>query len=118
MEVKTFTVYSGTEILNRPNGWEAVPVTLDFTSVEDKVDGVKIVKAGTPLKFEQDGQHIKATKADGEAAGGILKEDVFESRPIGTALKKAYINKKRAEEHSGVTLDETVLEKLPMIVVE
>ena len=43
---------------------------------------------------------------------------MFESRPIGTALKKAYINKKRAEEHSGVTLDDTVLEKLPMIVVE
>lgn len=110
MEVKTFNVYRGTEILNRPNGWEGVPITLDFTEVSDTVDGVKIVKAGTPI-----GKDSKKAESD---AVGILLSDVFEGRPIGTILKKAYINKKRAEDHSSVTLSEDVLSKLPMIVVE
>ncbi len=110
MEVKTFNVYRGTEILNRPNGWEGVPITLDFTEVEDKVDGVKIVKAGTPI--DKDG---KKTATD---AVGILLSDVFEGRPIGTVLKKGYLNKKRVDEHAGEAIPEAVLGKLPMIVVE
>lgn len=111
MEVTRFTVYRGTEILNRPDGWEGIPITLDFTAVTDTIGGVKIVKAGTPLS--------KAGVAANTAyAAGVLISDVFESRPIGTILKKAYINKARAQEHSGVTIDATVLAALPMIVLE
>ena len=111
MEVKTFNVYRGTEILNRPNGWEGVPITLDFTEVEDKVDGVKIVKAGTPITKE-------GKKATDGTVEGILLSDVFEGRPIGTVLKKGYLNKKRINEHAGADIPADVLSKLPMIVVE
>lgn len=111
MEVTRFTVYRGTEILNRPNGWEGIPITLDFTAVTDSIDGVKVVKAGTPLSKAG----VVANTAD---AAGVLISDVFENRPIGTILKKAYINKARAQEHSGVTIDDAVLDALPMIVLE
>lgn len=109
MEVKSFTVYRGTEILNRPNGWEGIAVTLDFTDAEDTVDGVKIIKAGAPIGA--DGK----TAASG--AAGILLSDVFENRPIGTILKKAYLNKKRIEEHYGSDIS-GALGDLPMIVLE
>ena len=109
MEVKSFTVYRGTEILHRPNGWEGIAITLDFTDVVDTVDGVKIVKAGAPI-----GANGKAT-ASGSV--GILLSDVFENRPIGTILKKGYLNKKRIEEHYGSDISEA-LGDLPMIVLE
>lgn len=111
MKVKTWQVYRGTEILNRPNGWEAIPLAIDFTSVVDEIDGVKVVKAGTPISMAG----VAANSAD---AAGVLLADVFEHRPVGTILKKAYINKQRAEDHSGVTIDATVLTALPMIVLE
>lgn len=109
MEVKTFNVYRGTEILNRPDGWEGVPYTIDFTEVSDTVDGVKIVKAGTPIG--------KGGKKDESTPVGVLLSDVFEGRPIGTILKKAYINKKRVEDHYGSDIS-TMVSTLPMIVVE
>ena len=111
MKVKTFTVYRGTEILNRPNGWEGIPLAIDFAAVTDEVDGAKIVKAGTPISMAG----VAANSAD---AAGILLSDVFDTRPVGTILKKAYINKQRAEDHSGVTIDAAVLTALPMIVLE
>lgn len=111
MQVIHDTVYRGTEILNRPNGWEGVPLTVDFTEVEDKVDGIKIVKAGTPLT--KDGK--KATDGTVE---GILLTDVFETRPIGTVLKKGYLNKERINEHAGADIPAETLAALPMIVVE
>lgn len=111
MKVTSFQIYRGTEILNRPNGWEAIPLAIDFTAVADEIDGVKVVKAGTPISMAG----VAANSAD---AAGILISDVFENRPVGTILKKAYINKKRAEDHSGVTIDAAVLTALPMIVLE
>lgn len=112
MEVTRYSVYTGTEILNRPNGWEGVPITVDFTEVEDKIDNVKIVKAGTPL--QKDGK--KATTGDN--VRGILLSDVFETRPIGTVLLKGYLNKERIVAHAGAEIPEAVLTALPMIVVE
>lgn len=111
MKVKTFTVYRGTEILNRPNDWEGIPLAIDFAAVTDEVGGVKIVKAGTPIS-------MAGVAANGADAAGILISDVFETRPVGTILKKAYINKQRAQDHSGVTIDAAVLTALPMIVLE
>ena len=98
------------QILKRePN--EAIPLTLDFEDVTTKVNGKKIVKAGTPIG--------KDGKADNTATVvGILRFDVTEDRPQGVLLKKAYLNTAVAEKHSGVTYDAAVKTALPMIVFE
>lgn len=106
------TLYAGdVQILKRePN--EAIPLTLDFSAVTEKdANGKKIVKAGTPVN--------KSGVADNTAAAiGILRFDVTEDRPQGVALKKAYLNTKVAEAHSGVTYGVEVKTALPMIVFE
>ena len=99
------------QILKRePN--EAIPLTLDFSAVTEKdANGKKIVKAGTPVN--------KSGVADNTATAiGILRFDVTEASPQGVALKKAYLNTKVAEAHSGVTYDAAVKTALPMIVFE
>ena len=105
-------LYAGdVQILKRePN--EAIPLTLDFSKVTEKdANGKKIVKAGTPVN--------KSGVADNTATAiGILRFDVTEDRPQGVALKKAYLNTKVAEAHSGVTYDAAVKTALPMIVFE
>lgn len=92
--------------------FEAVPMTLDFTSVTDKLDnGKKVVKAGTPIG--------STGVADNTATVvGILLHDVTEDRPQGSLLKKAYLNTSVAEEHSGVTYAAAVKTALPMVVFE
>lgn len=106
------TLYAGdVQILKRePN--EAIPLTLDFSTVTEKdANGKKIVKAGTPVN--------KSGVADNTATAiGILRFDATEDRPQGVALKKAYLNTKVAEAHSGVTYDAAVKTALPMIVFE
>lgn len=106
------TLYAGdVQILKRePN--EAIPLTLDFSTVTEKdANGKKIVKAGTPVN--------KSGVADNTATAiGILRFDVTGDRPQGVALKKAYLNTKVAEAHSGVTYDAAVKTALPMIVFE
>lgn len=100
------------QILKRPP-FEAIPQTLDFTSVSD-VDtntGLKIVKAGTPIDAEG------VASNDGDAIG-ILLFDVLEDRPQGTLLKKAYINTTVAEAHCGLTIADAVKAALPMVVFE
>lgn len=106
------TSYAGdVQILKRePN--EAIPLTLDFSAVTDKdANGKKIVKAGTPIGKT-------GVVANTATTIGILRFDVTEDRPQGVILKKAYLNTKVAEAHSGVTYDETVKTALPMIVFE
>ena len=102
MGVKTYKIGGQDEILNRKEN-EAIPLTLDFTSVtdEDADTGEKIVKAGTPV--DKDGKPKKTTPWTG--AIGILLHDVYESRPQGAILKKAYIHTTRAQAHSGCTYD-------------
>lgn len=102
MGVKTYKIGGQDEILNRKEN-EAIPLTLDFTSVtdEDADTGEKIVKAGTPV--DKDGKPQKTTPWTG--AIGILLHDVYESRPQGAVLKKAYIHTTRARAHSGCTYD-------------
>lgn len=106
------TLYAGdVQILKRePN--EAIPLTLDFSTVTERdANGKKIVKAGTPVN--------KSGVTDNTATAiGILRFDVTEDRPQGVALKKAYLNTKVAEAHSGVTYDAAVKTALPMIVFE
>lgn len=102
MGVKNYTVGGETEILNRSEN-EAISLTIDFTSVSDKDadTGEKVVKAGTPV--DKDGVPQKTTPWTG--AVGILLHDVYESRPQGAVLKKAYIHTNRAQSHSGCTYD-------------
>lgn len=103
------------EILNR-SPFEGVPMTIDFTSVdtEDADTGEKVVYAGTPI--DSSGKPQKTTPWTG--AVGILLHDVYESRPQGTILKKAYINKTAAEANASVTYDDALYKLFPMIVFE
>ena len=106
------TEYLGdVQILNR-KPFEAIPMTLDFSLVNEKLaNGKKVVKAGTP---------IGATGVVDNTGSvvGILLHDVTEDRPQGTLLKKAYINTSVAQKHSGVTIESAVKTALPMVVFE
>ena len=106
------TEYLGdVQILNR-KPFEAIPMTLDFSSVSDKLaNGKKVVKAGTPIGS---GGVLDNTGT----VVGILLHDVTEDRPHGTLLKKAYIKTEVAKTHSGVTIDQAVKTALPMVVFE
>lgn len=103
------------EILNR-SPFEGVPMTIDFTSVSttDPDSGEKVVRAGMPISAA--GAEVKTTPWTG--AVGILLHDVYESRPQGTILKRAYINKTAAQANASVTYDATLEGMLPMIVFE
>lgn len=98
-----------TEILNR-TPFEGIPMTLDFASVTttDPETSEKVVKAGTPITSA--GASAKATPWTG--AIGILLHDVYESRPQGTILKRAYINTRRAQTNSGLTYDDDLVAAL------
>ena len=106
------TEYVGdVQILNR-KPFEAIPMTLDFSSVSEKLaNGKKVVKAGTPIG-------ATGTVDNTATVVGILLHDVTEDRPQGTLLKKAYIKTEVAQEHSGVTIEQAVKTALPMIVFE
>ena len=99
----------GVEILNRTK-FEGVSMTIDFTSntSTDAETGEKLVKAGTPI--DKDGKAVASTPWTG--AVGILLDDVYESRPQGTILKRAYINTKRAQNNSGKTYDAALVAAL------
>ena len=109
MTVTTYTIGVEEEILNRKEN-EAIALTLDFTSVSDTDadTGEKIVKAGTPV--DKDGKPQKTTPWTGTI--GILLHDVYESRPQGAVLKKAYINTTKAQSHSGCTYDAALVATL------
>ena len=106
------TAYIGDVQTQNRKPFEAIPMTLDFSSVSDKLaNGKKVVKAGTPIG--------SAGVVDNTGAVvGILLHDVTEDRPHGTLLKKAYIKTEVAKTHSGVTIDQTVKTALPMVVFE
>ena len=109
MKVTNYKVGTQVEILNRLP-FEGVPMTIDFTSVTttDTDTGEKVVKAGTPITSV--GAETKTTPFTG--AVGILLHDVYESRPQGTILKKAYINHKRVTAHTGIKYDAALVAAL------
>jgi hypothetical protein len=110
MQFESKTYAGDVQILKRIP-FEGIPMTLDFTSVTDTINGVKVVKAGTPIGAD-------GTVDNTGTVVGILLSDVTIDRPQGTILKKAYINTAVAEDHSGVTYDDDVKAALPMIVFE
>lgn len=99
----------GVEILNRTK-FEGVPMTLDFTSVSvtDADTKEKMVKAGSPI--DKNGKPVLATPWAN--AVGILLDDVYQSRPQGTVLKRAYINTGRAQTNASVTYDAALVSAL------
>ena len=106
------TEYVGDVQILKRKPFEAIPMTLDFTSVVTKLaNGKKVVKAGTPIG-------ATGTVDNTATVVGILLHDVTEDRPQGTLLKKAYINTEVAKAHSGVTIESAVKTALPMIVFE
>ena len=109
---ENLTFGASTEILNRPP-YEAVSMTIDFTNEGYTTEnGENVMKAGMPI--DKDGKAVNTTPFTN--AVGILLYDVYAHRPQGAVLKKAYINKTRAEANAGVEYDETL--ELPMIVLE
>lgn len=108
-ETKSF---AGDVLILKRSPFEGVPMGLDFTSVSDTdANGKKIVKAGTPIG--------KTGVADNTATVvGILLFDVTEDRPVGTLVKKAYIDTAKAQAHSGVVISSDVKAALPMVVFE
>lgn len=106
------TEYVGDVQILKRKPFEAIAATLDFSAVNDKTtSGKKVIKAGTPIGKT-------GAKDNTATVVGILLHDVTEDRPQGTLLKKAYIDKAIAEEHSGVTYEAEVMTALPMIVFE
>ena len=106
------TEYVGDVQILKRKPFEAIPMTLDFTSVVTKLsNGKKVVKAGTPIG-------ATGVKDNTATVVGILLHDVTEDRPQGTLLKKAYIDTAIAQAHSGVTYAGAVKTALPMIVFE
>ena len=106
------TEYVGDVQILKRKPFEAIPMTLDFTSVVTKLaNGKKVVKAGTPIG-------ATGVKDNTATVVGILLHDVTEDRPQGTLLKKAYIDTAVAQAHSGVEIAAAVKTALPMIVFE
>lgn len=105
MGITETTIADEVQILKRP-GFEAIPITLDSTAFTGGV-----CKAGAPIG---DGGVIKNDKS----CIGILKEDVLQSRPQGTILKKAYVRNDVIKKHYGTEIAEAAKAALPMIVFE
>lgn len=109
MGFKSMDLGARPEILNRYD-FQAVPVTIDFTSVSttDPDTKEKVVKAGTPVTAA--GASVKTTPWTG--AVGILLDDVYESYPQGSMLKRAFIHTGRAQTNSGLTYDAALVAAL------
>ena len=106
------TKYVGDVQILKRKPFEAIPMTLNFTSVQTKLtNGKKVVKAGTPIGSTGVADNTGTVV-------GILLHDVTEDRPQGTLLKKAYIDTAVAQAHSGVEIAAAVKTALPMIVFE
>ena len=105
MKVSASTIADEVQILKRP-GFEAIPITLDSSAFTNGV-----CKAGAPIGA---GGVIKNDKN----CIGILKEDVYEDRPQGTILKKAYVRNDVITSHYGTAIADTAKAALRMIVFE
>lgn len=105
MKVSASTIADEVQILKRP-GFEAIPITLDSSAFTNGV-----CKAGAPIGA---GGVIKNDKN----CIGILKEDVYEDRPQGTILKKAYVRNDVITSHYGTAIADTAKAALPMVVFE
>lgn len=79
------------------------PMTLNFADVTGGV-----VKAGTPMA-------ATGVAANDATAIGVLLSDVYAQRPIGTVVIHGFIDSKKAQTHSGVTVAATAKTALPLV---
>lgn len=108
MTIEKFSAGVQVEILNRKES-QATAMTVDFENVTETDDnGYKVVRAGTPVN--KDGVPVVSTPWTG--AIGIIKDDVYETRPQVAVLKDAYIHVTRAQENSGLTYDGALIAAL------
>lgn len=105
MKVSATTIADEAQILKRP-GFEAIPITLDSSAFTDGV-----CKAGAPIG-------AGGVIMNNGNCLGILKEDVPQTRPQGTILKKAYVRNDVITEHYGTAISDEAKAALPMIVFE
>lgn len=91
----------------------AVPVLLDFAAVTTNENGVKVVKAGTPLKSASGGAVVGNTTSDDVI--GILWKNCYETDPNGTMIIHGVVDKAKAESASGLTYG--AWESMPKMLV-
>lgn len=97
MEFKS-TTYPIEKIILANDHFVTVPVTLDFSSVSTKENGVKVVKAGSP---------ITTGGVFGNGANvvlGILLQNVYETNPNGALVVHGWIKKAAAKANIGADL--------------
>lgn len=108
MTIGSFSAGTQAEILNRKE-FQATAMTVDFTNVTKTDDnGSLVVLAGTPVN--KDGVPVTTTPWTG--AIGIIKDDVYETRPQVAVLKDAYVHVTRAQANSGLTYDSALVAAL------
>lgn len=76
----------------------ALPITLDFSSVTALENGVKVVKAGSPITTGG----VFGNGAN--AVLGILRHNVYETNPNGALVVHGWINKAAAKTNIGADL--------------
>ena len=104
--------------------FEAIPMTIDFTSVSADADGYYKVAAGTPISPAGVPMEDPSETSEGVTTKmeGILLNDVYKDEPAGAILKKAYIDCAMAKASSGCDYDATFVASAvaicPMLVFE
>lgn len=98
MQVKV-TTFGGTNEVLANSHYVAIPIVLDFSNVATTENGLKVVKAGTPLKSASNGYVVSN---DGNATC-ILLTNVYETDPNGAGIVHGFINKAKAQTASGLT---------------
>lgn len=98
MGFDTLAVTGDSEILNRKE-FQAIANTIDFTNVTAGADGVKVVKAGTPIS----NAGVPVVESPWTGAIGLTLYDVTEKAPQVAVLKEGYVHTLRAQTHSGLT---------------
>lgn len=79
-----------------------------------------VCKAGTPMAADGKKAATTAAAQDTPASStavGILLHDVHDDRPQGTIVIGGYINKAKAQSHSGVTIDATAAAAMKNVVL-
>lgn len=110
MSYKSTSVTGDVEILYN-SAYVGKALTLDATAFTSGV-----CKAGTPMAA--DGKKAATDSASASStAVGILLHDVHDDRPQGTIVIGGYINKAKAQSHSGVTIDATAAAAMKNVVL-
>ena len=107
MAIDTLTVGGEVEILNRKE-FEAVSMTVDFTNIDAGADGLKVVKAGTPIN----GSGVPVASTPWTGAIGLVLHDTYEKHPQVAVLKVGYVHTGRAQTNSGKTYDAALVTAL------